>query len=275
MKRTNTTVTREVAESKADSAYRSMSSVVVVGGAQGIGLAVARGLAREAWVSIVWVADINEAGAATVAEQLRKDGVDSRSAYVDLGDVDSIGALVDATKDASAVAIVAGVFASSPALETSQEEFDRVIKVNTIGTFLVAQAYARQMVMKGSGAICGVASIAARMPRMRQAAYCASKAGMRQALRCLALETVPQGVRVNTVSPGPTDTPMMRRLSQDHRDVDDLARGSPEAFRPRIPAGRVGQVEDIAAAVVFLLRPESQFIAFQDLVVDGGELLGM
>jgi 2,3-dihydro-2,3-dihydroxybenzoate dehydrogenase len=120
-----------------------------------------------------------------------------------------------------------------------------------------------------------VASIAARMPRMRQAAYVASKAGLRQALRVLALETVPNGVRINTVSPGPTDTPMMRELAADHASVDDLAAGSPEAFRPPIPDRRVARPEQVAAAVAWLLSPESEHVALHDLHVDGGETLGM
>jgi 2,3-dihydro-2,3-dihydroxybenzoate dehydrogenase len=97
---------------------------------------------------------------------------------------------------------------------------------------------------------------------------------MRQALRVLAKETVPHGVRINTVSPGPTDTPMMRALASDHAFMD-LSRGSPEAFRPPIPGGRVASPSDIAAAVAFLLSPESAHIAMQDLLVDGGETLGL
>jgi 2,3-dihydro-2,3-dihydroxybenzoate dehydrogenase len=113
------------------------------------------------------------------------------------------------------------------------------------------------------------------MPRMRQAAYCASKAGMRQGLRVLGMEVAPLGVRVNTVSPGPTDTPMMRALAADHANVDDLAMGSLEAMRPRIPGGRVATPVDVANAVSFLLAPASEHVCLQDIVVDGGELLGM
>jgi 2,3-dihydro-2,3-dihydroxybenzoate dehydrogenase len=170
---------------------------------------------------------------------------------------------------------VAGIFAASPASETTRDEFDRILAVNLVGDFLVAQAYAREMVRRGRGAIVGVTSIASRIPRMRQAAYAASKAGLRQALRVLAMETVPHGVRINTVSPGPTDTPMMRSLAADHATVDDLAAGSPEAFRPRVPAGRVARPDQVAAAVAFLLSPDAEHIAFHDLYVDGGESLGV
>ncbi|MFG2045756.1 SDR family oxidoreductase, partial [Dactylosporangium sp. NPDC048998] len=89
------------------------------------------------------------------------------------------------------------------------------------------------------------------------------------------MEVAASGVRVNTVSPGPTDTQMMRQLASDHATVDDLAEGSLLAFRPRIPAGRVARGPDIAAVVRFLLSPDSSHILLGDIVVDGGELLGM
>jgi 2,3-dihydro-2,3-dihydroxybenzoate dehydrogenase len=253
----------------------STSSTVVVGAAQGIGRTVAERLSKEPWVGHLWLADLDVAGVSEVARDIRDTGVGCSATDVDLGDSVSIDRLVAQTSDASRVAIVAGVFGSSSALETSRDEFDRILSINLVGTFLVAQGYARHMVDRGEGSICGVASIAARMPRMKQAAYAASKAGMRQAFRVLGLETVPRGVTVNTVSPGPTDTPMMRRMGRDHPNVDDLAMGSPEAFRPRIPGGRVGRTSDIAAAVAYMLGPDSRHVALQDLVVDGGELLGM
>jgi 2,3-dihydro-2,3-dihydroxybenzoate dehydrogenase len=181
---------------------------------------------------------------------------------------------VNATYDARHVAIAAGVFSASSALETPPEDFTRILAVNLIGVFGVAQGYARMMRDGGGGAIVGVASIAATMPRMRQAAYCASKAGVRQALRVLGMETAPHNVRVNTVSPGPTDTPMMRELARDHPSVDHMAAGSPDALRPPIPAGRVARPADVAAAVAFLLSPNAAHITLRDLVVDGGELLG-
>ena len=118
-------------------------------------------------------------------------------------------------------------------------------------------------------------STSKRMPRMRLAAYSASKAALRQALRVLAIEVAGSGVRINTVSPGPTDTEMMRQLARDHAAIDDLANGSLEVMRPRIPTGRVALASDVASAVTFLLSPASSHIVMADLVVDGGELLGM
>lgn len=251
-----------------------MTTTVVVGAARGIGRAIAEDAARTDPKRRLVVADVEVDGVRQLAAELSRDGVDATAIAVDLGNPSSVEALVAATRQADRVAIAAGIFRASPALVTPMSEFDDVMRVNTIGCFHVAQLYARQMI-EGGGAIVAVTSIAARMPRMRQAAYSASKAALRQALRVLSMEVAGNGVRINTVSPGPTDTEMMRQLASDHASVDDLAHGSLEALRPRIPAGRVARSADIAAAVTFLLSPASAHVHMGDLVVDGGELLGM
>lgn len=250
-------------------------TTVVVGGAQGIGAELARRLAREPWTERLVVADLRLDGCEQIAKELNGDGTEVIARQVDVTDSGQVEALLADTNDAERVAIAAGIFAPAAALEVERDLFGRILEVNLAGVFFVAQAYAREMAQRGSGAIVGVASIAARMPRMRQVAYCASKAGMRQALRVLGMEVASSGVRVNTVSPGATDTPMMRALAGDHPSVDDLAIGSLEAMRPRIPHGRVARTSDVANVVSFLLAPESAHIHLQDVVVDGGELLGM
>ncbi|MFN8623128.1 MAG: SDR family oxidoreductase [Chloroflexota bacterium] len=249
-------------------------TTVVVGAAQGIGEAVARRLAREPWTARLVIADIQLDRVEALASELRTGGVTVDAYPVDITDDASIAALVERSREAERVAVVAGIFHASPALETTRDDFARILGVNLMGNFFAAQAYAREMVARRSGSIVGIASIASRMPRMRQAAYSASKAGLRQALRVLAMETVPLGVRINTVSPGPTDSPMMRSLAADHASVDDLAHGSPEAFRPRVPDGHVARPEQVAAATAWLLSPDSAHVAFHDLHVDGGESLG-
>lgn len=249
-------------------------TAVVVGGGRGIGRAIALELARDAGVERLLVADLDLDLAQETATLAAADA-ETSAALVDLADPASVTALFEASRDAERVAIPGGVFAAGPSLELERDEMERILRINLVGCYHVAQLYAGEMSRNGGGAICGIASIAARMPRMRQAAYSASKAGLRQALRVLAMEVAGDGVRINTVSPGPTDTPMMRELASDHSSVNDLAKGSAVALRPRIPVGRVASSQDIAAAVRFLLSPEAAHIVMQDLVVDGGELLGM
>jgi 2,3-dihydro-2,3-dihydroxybenzoate dehydrogenase len=88
------------------------------------------------------------------------------------------------------------------------------------------------------------------------------------------MEVAGLGVRINTVAPGPTDTQMMRQLARDHSSINDLAQGSPEVFRPRIPMGKVATADEIAETVEYLLF-HGHHITMCDIVVDGGELLGM
>jgi len=248
---------------------------IVVGAGRGIGRAVAEELVRGNPKQPILLADINGELVNHLAKILSADGIAATSMVVDVADPKSVEALVAVSRSADRVAIAAGIFRASPAIETPVEEFENVLRVNTIGCFHVAQQYAASMAETGGGSIVAVASIAARMPRMRQAAYSASKAGLRQGLRVLAMEVAGQGVRINTVSPGPTDTEMMQQLQSDHSSVQDLAYGSLEAMRPRIPTGRVASAADVAAAVAFLLSPASRHLVMADLVVDGGELLGM
>jgi 2,3-dihydro-2,3-dihydroxybenzoate dehydrogenase len=249
-------------------------TTVVVGAGRGIGEAVARRLVTEPWAGKVVLADILVDETTTVAADLATAGHDVEALQVDLRSDASIADLVGRTSEADKVCIVSGIFKADSSLEVTRAEFERILSVNLLGVFMVAQGYARHMVERESGSIVAIGSIASRMPRLRQAAYTASKAGMRLALRSLALETVPRGVRINFVAPGPADTEMMRALQKDHA-MDDLWKGSPDGFRPPIPDRRVAKPEDIAGAVAFLLSPDAAHIAFHDLFVDGGESLGL
>ncbi len=249
---------------------------VVVGGAKGIGEAISRRLSREAWVGPLVIADIDLAAAEALAGELRASGHDLQAYRVDVSDPGSIAALAAAVPDVERLAIVAGIHVSASSLEAAWPDFDRVLDVNVLGNFFVAQAFARGMVERGSGAIVALSSVSGRLARVNQAAYCASKAAIRQALRCLALETVPRGVRINTVSPGATDTSMVRGVAGSlGQSTSRLADGSLELFRPRVPDGRMSDPDEVASAVAYLLSPESAHIALQDLVVDGGESMGM
>ena len=244
---------------------------VIVGAAQGIGAEVAKTLAR---TGPVVLADIQEAAAVALAAELVAGGASATAVRVDITDPASVAALVAATERATRVAIVAGIFSAAPSLELEPAEFSRILSVNLIGCFDVARQYSAAMARADGGAIVAIGSIAARMPRLRQAAYSASKAGLRQAMRVLGLEVRGEGVRINFVAPGPTETPMMADLAADHAGVE-LWEGELEAWRPRIPDGRVAQPADVANAIEFLLSDKSDHIALHDLYVDGGESLGI
>jgi 2,3-dihydro-2,3-dihydroxybenzoate dehydrogenase len=252
-----------------------MSRTVVVGAARGIGRRIAEELAAADPERAMLLADLDEDGVGRVAQSLSASGADVTSYGVNVADPASVADLLAAGEGVDQVVIAAGIFRSSPALKTPVSEFEEVFRVNTFGCFQVAQGYAAQMAERGGGSIVAIASIAARMPRMYQAAYSGSKAALRQALRVLAMEAIADGVRINTVSPGPTDTEMMQQMASDHGGVSYLAGGSLESMRPRIPSGRIASPAELAAVVSFLLSPASQHIVMADIVVDGGELLGM
>ena len=226
------------------------STAVIIGGARGIGGAIAEALGKNTTITRLIVADIDLASARETCDRIA-GRANATAMFVDLTEEASVERFVKDTEEADCVVIAAGLFSAAPATEVDLDTFRRVLDVNLVGTYHAAQLYASKMVERGGGSIVAVASIAARMPRMRQAACAASKAGLRQALRVLAMEVADAGVRVNTVSPGPTDTEMMRSLAADHTSMDDLAMGSIETFRPRIPNGRVATTTDIANAVMF------------------------
>ncbi len=253
--------------------HEAPGTTVVAGAARGIGAAVAKRIAAESWTQRIVLADIDGSNAEQLAAELRDKGHDAESHTFDITVAEQVRELLERAPDARRLAIVSGVFEDAGALEVDEASFRRIVEINLLGPFFLAQAFAGAMVERGGGAIVGVASIAARMPRMRQAAYCASKAGMRQALRTLGMEVATSGVRVNTVSPGATDTEMTRSLAGDDRY--ELALGSLDTMRPRIPHGRIASPEDIADGVAYLLSPAAIHVLLQDLVIDGGELLGM
>jgi 2,3-dihydro-2,3-dihydroxybenzoate dehydrogenase len=252
-------------------------STVVIGAAGGLGRIIARRLGREPWCGKLIVSDLDEARLDDLAGELREAGVADVATHVaDASDPASIEALVRASGDARRVCVTVGVMVPSvSALETTAVDFETTLAVNLTGAFILSQAYARAMIERGvHGSIVGISSIGGIVPRWHQAAYSASKAGLQMALRVLGLETAANGVRVNVVSPGGIDTPMSRGWRERNPGVDQ-ASGSLETFRTRVPVGHIGNCEDVAAAVAFLLGPDSGHVVMRDLVVDGGELLGV
>ena len=159
----------------------------------------------------------------------------------------------------------AGILHAADFLEVTEYDFDRLMRVNLKGPFLVGQAAARQMVEGGrGGAIVNLSSIGAVLAAPFQAAYNVSKGGVAQLTRVMALSLAPHGIRVNAVGPGTIATEMT---------IDMLA---DEAFRRRIlsrtPLGRVGEPAEVAAVAVFLASEEASYITGQTVYCEGGRL---
>jgi len=247
------------------------SACFVAGAAKGIGEGVARTL--HAAGARLALADVDAAGVAALAKELG-----ALAFPLDVTD----GAAVEATvAEAEAklgpinhVAHIVGIQKFGALTEFSEADLDATFAVNVKGAFLVTKAAARRMLPRKAGSIVVIASTAARTPRIKQGAYCASKAAVAQMMCVLGLELAPHNIRVNCVSPGVTDTGMVQRLMATMSNTDVITRGDLDAFRVGVPLGRVARSVEIADVVAFLLSDHASYLTMQDIVVDGGAALG-
>ena len=161
----------------------------------------------------------------------------------------------------------AGVWEGSYLVRLKKEDWDKVLKVNLTGAYLVAKAVGKVMLKQRSGKIINISSISAFKPIQQSLAYAASKAGVLQMTRVIALELGPAGVQVNGIAPGFFDTDMTRH----YQDAD--AKEALDAYVAKIPLRRYGKPEDLNGLVVFLASKASDHITGQTIVIDGGESL--
>jgi len=245
---------------------------IVTGGASGIGHAISTGLAKDG--ALVVVADINEKFAKTTASELEAQGLRATAFQVDVSNSTQVARLVRYTiQTFGKVDILvnnAGIGQSKPILEMLTTEWDHIMAVNLKGAFLCAQSVAQEMVTYGTnGRIINIVSTAAQNARVSAAAYCASKAGLLQFTRVLALELGPHGITANAVGPGLTLTESSAR-SQLSRSSKTYQR----AFLKEVPLTRPGSPSDIVQAVIFLASERANYITGQVLYVDGGYSAG-
>ncbi|HZQ63551.1 MAG TPA: SDR family NAD(P)-dependent oxidoreductase [Casimicrobiaceae bacterium] len=239
---------------------------IVTGAAHGLGRAIAETLATRGYA--VAVADIDLAGAQAVCDGIAGHGGRAAAFQLDVAvaaEVSRVFADVNDTLGLPALLVNnAGIYPDDVVLDMPEASWDRVIAVNLKGTFLCAQAFARACVTANAkGVIVNLASTAAFSARVGAAHYSASKAGVVMLTKSLAHELAPQGIRVNAVAPGLIEVEGERVSAEYKRNV-----------LPNIPAGRVGQPEDIAQTVAFLASDAADFINGACLPVDGGFLTG-
>ena len=247
---------------------------VVTGAASGIGRAVTLALVEAG--CLVAAMDRDEAGVRACASG-RARGVPGtvEPHVVDVSDERAVGSAVrNVEAEMGPIDFLvngAGVLSVGSLLDgaTDGAALRCVTAVNLEGVFHVTRAVAQRMVERRRGAIVTVSSNAASTPRVSMGVYCASKAAASMLTRCFGLELAEYGIRCNVVSPGSTDTPMLRRMLGEKAPWT-LVEGDPRAFRAGIPLGRIAEPSDVAAAVLFLLSPAARHITLNELCVDGG-----
>jgi 2,3-dihydro-2,3-dihydroxybenzoate dehydrogenase len=153
------------------------------------------------------------------------------------------------------------------------DDWKACMDVNASGAFYLLRQLIPLFQRQRTGAIVNIASNAAHVPRIGMSAYCASKAALAAFSHCVALEMAPYGVRCNVVSPGSTDTPMLRGMMKDSSGMVTLIDGLPDQFKLGIPLGKLAKPDDIADMVLFLASDKASHVTMQDIVIDGGATL--
>jgi NAD(P)-dependent dehydrogenase (short-subunit alcohol dehydrogenase family) len=235
---------------------------MITGGAQGIGEEMAVTFAKEG-ASLILV-DLDEAKLEKTTARIKDLGRDVLPIRCDISskaDVDAMVAqAVDKFGRIDILVNNAAYIQYASFLEYDVEEWDKVMAVCLRGTFLCSQAVAKGMVEQRSGNIINIASVAGLIGVPMGSAYCTAKGGIISFTRLMAVELAGFGIRVNSISPGAVDTENLRKVVGD----DGI-----EIRKAIVPIGRMGQVDDVAKAALFLASQEADFISGHNLVVDG------
>ncbi len=239
---------------------------VVLGGTSGIGQAIARGLAR--------------AGAATIASSRDRERVDAQAAEIeslgaktlrvtsDVQDRASLQSLCDETVlvfgQVDILVVTSGALKKMPTVDVPDEDWNRIVDTNLNGTFRANQIFGRQMIKQQRGSIINTGSLTSFVSFGEVTAYAASKGGVAMLTRQLGCEWAKHNVRVNAIAPGVFRTPLNSKVL----DIPERS----AAIAARTPMGRVGNVEELVGAAIFLASDASSFVTAQIIAVDGGFL---
>ncbi|HXU88937.1 MAG TPA: glucose 1-dehydrogenase [Methylomirabilota bacterium] len=241
-------------------------TAIVVGAANGIGRATA--LAFAAAGASVACADVEAAGAKTTAADIERGGGRTLPIHLDVTESASCRAAVGATVERFGGVDVllygaADDDRTATVLELDEAAWDRVVRVNLTGAFLMAKATIPAMITRGGGSIILIASQLGRVGSPGRPAYCATKGALIQLAKVLAADHAAQGIRANTLSPGAVET---RRMLRRWKTMEEAR----TVMAPKHLLGRLGQPDEIAQAALYLASDASRFMTGSDLLIDGG-----
>jgi NAD(P)-dependent dehydrogenase (short-subunit alcohol dehydrogenase family) len=237
---------------------------LVAGAGSGIGRAAAHGLSDAGAITIC--ADVNEQGAAQTASEIVSRGGKAEAVALDITDEAAVAAVVQRVRDRhqriDVLVSTPAVNVRKPLLRYSAEEFDKVLRLNLKGSFLIAQAVGRVMSENKRGSIILLSSIRSLVVEPGQGAYAATKAGLVQLARAFAAELGGSGVRVNCIAPGVVETPLTEPIKSNPEWYN--------AYASKSALGRWASADEMAGPIVFLASDAASYVTGTVLFVDGG-----
>jgi NAD(P)-dependent dehydrogenase (short-subunit alcohol dehydrogenase family) len=240
---------------------------IVTGSSRGIGKAIAMGLAGAG--AAIMVNGRNAESAKAVADDIRNDGGSSLAVVADVSKAADVDRLMQQTLEKfGRIDILVNNAGISPyfkpAETITESEWDEVLNVNLKGVFLCCEAAARVMIPQKSGRIINISSIAGQVALSRLLPYCAAKGAVDQITRVLAVEWAPYHILVNSISPGFVESDLTKGLRENPSRLDALTR--------QIPLARLGKVEEVVGAAIYLSSDAASYVTGTTLCVDGGWL---
>jgi len=236
---------------------------IVTGSRRGIGKAIALTLAK-AGANVV-VSDINLDDCNKVVEEIKAINGNALAVKADVSNPEDVSKMINLTTEKFGKVDIlinnAGIYMQKSLKEITEKDFDRILDINLKGVFLCSKAAVPEMIKQGKGKIINIASIAGQVGFANSSAYCASKGGIINMTRELALELGQYKINVNAIGPGVIETLMTKDLLED--------KATKEALLANIPLNRIGKPEDIANAALFLASDNSDYITGITLFVDG------